>query len=162
MSLGDPQSFNRYAYVTNDPLNFVDPSGLMMMCFGYNVYIETYEDGRLIGTRYIGFIATHCWDDGSSDSYGGGAGGGGGASTSQTQNPKATARQALADFLKFKSKQCADALKALGLTDRSILQGFDRNRFLPLKTRGLFRSKVELFRLNRRLQSRFNRENCQR
>jgi RHS repeat-associated protein len=27
-SLADPQSFNRYAYVQNDPVNFVDPSGL--------------------------------------------------------------------------------------------------------------------------------------
>lgn len=24
----DPQSFNRYGYVQNDPVNFVDPSGL--------------------------------------------------------------------------------------------------------------------------------------
>ncbi len=24
-----PQSFNRYAYVQNDPVNFVDPSGLL-------------------------------------------------------------------------------------------------------------------------------------
>ena len=33
-SLTDPQSFNRYAYVQNDPVNFVDPSGLQMaaMC----------------------------------------------------------------------------------------------------------------------------------
>jgi RHS repeat-associated protein len=28
-SLADPQSFNRYAYVQNDPVNFVDPSGLL-------------------------------------------------------------------------------------------------------------------------------------
>lgn len=27
--LGNPQSFNRYAYVQNDPVNLVDPSGLM-------------------------------------------------------------------------------------------------------------------------------------
>ena len=27
-SLTNPQSFNRYAYVQNDPVNFVDPSGL--------------------------------------------------------------------------------------------------------------------------------------
>jgi RHS repeat-associated protein len=28
MSVGDPQSFNRYAYVGNDPVNLIDPSGL--------------------------------------------------------------------------------------------------------------------------------------
>jgi len=27
MSVGDPQSFNRYAYVSNDPVNLVDPDG---------------------------------------------------------------------------------------------------------------------------------------
>ncbi|HKO43245.1 MAG TPA: RHS repeat-associated core domain-containing protein [Pyrinomonadaceae bacterium] len=29
-SLAAPQSFNRYAYVQNDPVNFVDPSGLLV------------------------------------------------------------------------------------------------------------------------------------
>jgi RHS repeat-associated protein len=29
MSLGNPQSFNRYSYVENQPTNFVDPSGLL-------------------------------------------------------------------------------------------------------------------------------------
>lgn len=32
MNLGDPQSFNRYTYVTNDPVNMIDPSGLYEAC----------------------------------------------------------------------------------------------------------------------------------
>lgn len=32
MELGDPQSFNRYSYVTNDPINMVDPTGLYEAC----------------------------------------------------------------------------------------------------------------------------------
>ena len=28
MNSADPQSFNRYAYVLNDPVNLVDPTGL--------------------------------------------------------------------------------------------------------------------------------------
>jgi RHS repeat-associated protein len=41
MNLGDPQSFNRYSYVANQPTNFVDPSGLNMMnysCYDLNTY----------------------------------------------------------------------------------------------------------------------------
>jgi len=30
MNLGDPQSFNRYSYVQNQPTNFVDPTGLVL------------------------------------------------------------------------------------------------------------------------------------
>jgi hypothetical protein len=30
MNLGNPQSFNRYSYVENQPTNFVDPSGLLI------------------------------------------------------------------------------------------------------------------------------------
>lgn len=30
MSLGNPQSFNRYSYVSGQPTNYVDPSGLML------------------------------------------------------------------------------------------------------------------------------------
>lgn len=33
MDLGDPQSFNRYSYVGSQPTNFIDPSGLMRICW---------------------------------------------------------------------------------------------------------------------------------
>lgn len=32
MSVGDPQSFNRYSYVQNDPVNATDPTGLITIC----------------------------------------------------------------------------------------------------------------------------------
>jgi len=36
--LSDPQSFNRYVYVGNDPVNFVDPSGLCSITTNYPDY----------------------------------------------------------------------------------------------------------------------------
>jgi len=39
-SIGDPQSFNRYSYVENQPTNFIDPSGLDGISETVNVYAE--------------------------------------------------------------------------------------------------------------------------
>jgi RHS repeat-associated protein len=57
MSLGNPQSFNRYSYVGSDALNLVDPSGLLAegeVCdyrgidprTGYPIYLGTIVNGR--------------------------------------------------------------------------------------------------------------------
>ena len=46
-SLTDPQSFNRYAYVQNDPVNFVDPSGLNLEN-PYDTTIVIDVNGRLL------------------------------------------------------------------------------------------------------------------
>ncbi|WP_235789178.1 RHS repeat protein [Pyrinomonas methylaliphatogenes] len=50
--LTDPQSFNRYAYVQNDPVNFVDPSGLMMEG-GVSCYIDGVESDCGLALRMV-------------------------------------------------------------------------------------------------------------
>ena len=76
MSLGDPQSFNRYSYVNAQPTNFVDPSGLLMMDSsqnrGYCVRYHYYNPST--GEGFWG--AWRCY--GANGSTGGGSGGGSG------------------------------------------------------------------------------------
>ena len=76
MSLGNPQSFNRYSYVGNEPTNFVDPSGLLMsagggMCF--TVWRDWFADGVYFRTEYVG---SFCIGGGGGSSSGGGSSGG--------------------------------------------------------------------------------------
>jgi RHS repeat-associated protein len=70
----NPQSSNRYAYVNNDPVNFVDPSGLNME-----------EPDTITCTRYhYTNLATGAgfWGSWTCTSSGGGGGGGGGGGSS--------------------------------------------------------------------------------
>lgn len=45
----NPQSFNRYAYTANDPVNLVDPNGLMWVICQWD-----YSDGRIVGGDCFG------------------------------------------------------------------------------------------------------------
>jgi len=97
MSIGNPQSFNRYGYVGNEPTNFIDPSGLAT-CYGYHVFILHFENGNLVSVDYLGFISLFCVSDGPFGVDNGGPGGGGGghgsagAGSSPGQSDKAADR----------------------------------------------------------------------
>jgi RHS repeat-associated protein len=94
----NPQSFNRYSYVQNDSVNFVDPSGLFLATesphgdpFDPSKCYTLYIDGFQVGT--IG----NCGGGGGGGGERGGGGGTGGPGT--TQNP-APQSQALPDCVK--------------------------------------------------------------
>jgi RHS repeat-associated protein len=89
MNLGDPQSFNRYSYVENQPTNFVDPSGLNAVSFFCYDIVTT---GHY--TNDPSHVYTHtetvCSSFGGGGSSGGGIGGefGGGGSVSVDNSRK--------------------------------------------------------------------------
>jgi len=69
-SLADPQSFNRYAYVGNDPVNLVDPSGLNAAA-GCPAQFSSCGGGGDSGSGFRG-----SWADDGGGGWGGGGGGG--------------------------------------------------------------------------------------
>jgi RHS repeat-associated protein len=88
-SLADPQSFNRYSYVQNDPVNFVDPSGLFLGAPDYEVIRTfTWDWGYGFSAEY-GFVSA---GSGGRNQPGdiGGSGGGGGGPQNPAQQPKSS------------------------------------------------------------------------
>jgi RHS repeat-associated protein len=86
MNLGNPQSFNRYSYVENQPTNFVDPSGLQLIAFIY--YVNDYREG-------MGHWAVHFMYIPDPTEGGGGGGGGGGGRGSSPSSPQKKCRDTL-------------------------------------------------------------------
>jgi RHS repeat-associated protein len=87
MNLADPQSFNRFSYVTNDPVNFVDPTGLLLAitkCSGVTTTIKDDEgnviaewtDYRNCSQTFIGIGGSIGGSVGGTISISGGMGGG--------------------------------------------------------------------------------------
>ena len=90
--LGHPQTLNRYAYVENDPINAVDPLGLLSFC-------DFVDDGE--GTIYL-----VCWEGGGGGSDYPEVGGGGGGSAGRP-SPKKRVKQF---FKTEEGKNCAKFL----------------------------------------------------
>src|SRR6266446_3680315 len=83
----NPQSWNRYAYVDDDPLNLTDSSGLYPVCLGSSLFdqVDFYVDEKYQGSD-LTYIGNLCGDQGQRlppDRSGllihGGGGGGGGS-----------------------------------------------------------------------------------
>jgi RHS repeat-associated protein len=94
----NPQSMNRYSYVLNNPMEFVDPLGLLTTCDQYSKSYEIPFGGTFI---IVDEEALVCFDDGGGGSGGsggsgsgsgaGGGAGGGGSGTAPNKNPCAYA-----------------------------------------------------------------------
>ncbi len=87
MILNDPQSFNRYSYVGNEPTNFFDPSGLVTsvnysVCGLYITEMWTGESWEIIDMGYACFSATAYFP-----SVGNGDSGVGGGVTAEGNSP---------------------------------------------------------------------------
>ena len=85
----NPQSFNRYSYVLNNPESFIDPNGLVSICYDINTFESSDGNGGVIY-----HYTTVCSDQDSGSGSGsgsllpGGAGGPGGTSApNNTENP---------------------------------------------------------------------------
>jgi RHS repeat-associated protein len=77
MNLGDPQSFNRYSYVENEPTNYIDPSGLQMVAQRTcrNVFRMAYVDGEFDSAWWEEVCTTeYVWVDDAAIGIGGAGG----------------------------------------------------------------------------------------
>ena len=116
----DPQSMNRYSYVQNNPLGFIDPLGLAVKCYDQgdaNIIIGDY------GYEVFGYSQV-CYDDGPPGGRGGngngtespGAGGrdgGGGRNNAPSNGP--TRGQCAAQALKSDGNGVSLALDVAGI-----------------------------------------------
>jgi RHS repeat-associated protein len=57
MSIGSPQSFNRYSYVENDPINLIDPSGLYW-ALGNCRFVVVSRGGEIV---WAGEVCNAVW-----------------------------------------------------------------------------------------------------
>ena len=136
-SLTNPQSFNRYAYVNNDPVNFVDPSGLnLAITGGFDCQVAWEGWQRIMGTgmEEFGQFLPGCVTSGGSGGGGGEpvepGGGGGGPNRDDLEKriTKIASNPKCADFIKNLISGTATAKNSAEFTDALTglekIQGF--------------------------------------
>jgi hypothetical protein len=113
-----PQSWNRYAYVENDPANALDPTGLFLLARqadGNDGGGDGAGDGWFYGTLFYGVP----WPIGPELPIIRGGGGGGGAVS--FASAKAAFQRAAKDLSSKKfSKNCEKDLTALHVSDNQV------------------------------------------
>ena len=134
--MANPQSWNRYAYVENDPINKVDPRGLISQdpCFGDSGCQYQMDAGNDINYAYRGFLgyspeggpiysALPSGLSGPNPARGpGGTGGGGGrpVDAATDQQARGTLNERLANFA---SSNCAKVFD-------SVIEGYTTSGFV--------------------------------
>lgn len=93
MTVANPQSFNRYSYVGNDPVNSIDPSGLLTVCFYSIKHVRVGDWGGHDELVFEGCIDFGGGGWGPEPSGGGDGGGGGGVEFNHPQKEKTTDRK---------------------------------------------------------------------
>jgi len=123
--LGNPQGWNRYAYVGNDPANFADPSGLNRWAVTLNYsYCSWYASSNTISCTLGSY--SYIVDDGLGGGGGpfyfagawdSGGGGGGGIGKSTRIDTKAGAKTEIGDALGAIDDNC---FKILGISRSAV------------------------------------------
>lgn len=133
MAIANPQSFNRYSYTQNDPVNLVDPTGLSF-CVEWVTYENSAKEMKIILHRECFFEDGGGW--GFMPIGGGPSGGGpgGGGPSSGPQNPaspppRPADRRHMLDDCHFLAAT-ADELAAKTWTDWRFV-GALKQRFVP-------------------------------
>jgi len=107
-----PESLNRYAYVENDPVNFLDPTGTNKASVECFLWVDwtLWDNGSITINFWMMFCTSGGDNSGGGVGDGSGSGSGGGQATPQVSN-ESDIRQGFREFLMANmSSECGEAL----------------------------------------------------